>query len=246
MDSYLDTIRRHYPLARTSSDNVDRLFDLLQQRYHLEPKQIMYADSICSDDLNSMEYPARALDMLGPFKMGGLNGFPFTGLTGVGAFAHHVPENGAVFVFYAPHIGITRDGNLGEILRPGQSEPSSCCGAARAALGKLFRGEIRPGDVTELDYQQNQIEQIYLAHAERIRQAAEPLMEATNVMYEAIEQRIDALAARTEYPCRRLILMGGILINADHHAGSCAEVRRLVCVDLPGRTTTDLLGEFRA
>ena len=54
------------------------------------------------------------------------------------------------------------------------------------------------------------------------------------------------LAARTEYPCRRLILVGAILINADHDVGSFAEVRRLHCVDLPGRQRTDLLPEFMA
>ena len=41
-------------------------------------------------------------DLLGPFKMGGLNGFPFTGLTGMSAFSSHVPDNGAVLIFYGP------------------------------------------------------------------------------------------------------------------------------------------------
>jgi hypothetical protein len=38
--TYLDTIRRHYPQARSTSETVD---------------QLMAADSICSDDLNSIE-----------------------------------------------------------------------------------------------------------------------------------------------------------------------------------------------
>ncbi|MCD8539389.1 MAG: hypothetical protein LRY55_06200, partial [Leadbetterella sp.] len=71
--------------------------------------------------------------MLGPFKMGGLNGYPFAGITGMNAFAHHVPEDGAVIVFYAPHIGITAEGNIGEISRIGQSRNSACCGAAKGA-----------------------------------------------------------------------------------------------------------------
>ena len=131
--------------------------------------------------------------MLGPFKMGGLNGFPFTGLTGMGAFAHHVPADGAVFVFYAPHIGIGADGSTAQILRPGQVERSACCGATRAAVGKLERGEIRAGEITELDYQQNAIEQIFLAERDRILGAPDRLVAATQVMYEAIERRIDTL-----------------------------------------------------
>lgn len=117
----------------------------------------MLADSICSDDVNSIEYLPRAYEMLGPFKMGGLDGFPFTGLTGMGAFAGHVPEDGAVFIYYAPHIGICKEGIVGEIHRVGQSKTSGCCGASKAALGKLTRGELVVGHVTELDYQMNTI-----------------------------------------------------------------------------------------
>jgi hypothetical protein len=51
-------------------------------------------------------------------------------------------------------------------------------------------------------------------------------------MYEAIETRIDLLAAKTSYRCRYLILMGAILINAKKETGSFAEVRRLVAVNL--------------
>lgn len=124
----LDVVRQHYPNALTTSETVNRLLDIVKEHFNISPEQIMLADSICSDDVNTMEYPQRAYQMLGPFKMGGLNGFPFTGLTGMNAFAHHVPEDGAVFVYYAPHIGITASGTTGEINRVGQRKPSSCCG----------------------------------------------------------------------------------------------------------------------
>jgi hypothetical protein len=244
MSNYLEVIRRVYPNAITTNESVDRLLDLLHRRLGVDPSQVMLADSICSDDLNSIEYPKRAYEMLGPFKMGGLNGFPFTGLTGMGAFAHHVPADGAVFVFHAPHIGIGVDGSTAQILRPGQSERSACCGAARAAVSKLERGEIKAGEVTELDYQQNTIEQIFLAESERILGAADRLVEATQVMYEAIERRIDALVARTKYPCTHLILMGAVLINADHEAGSFASLQRLHYVDVHTGARQDLMSKF--
>jgi len=37
--------------------------------------------------LNAIEYPERAHEMLGPLKLGGLDGFPFAGLTGMSARA---------------------------------------------------------------------------------------------------------------------------------------------------------------
>jgi hypothetical protein len=241
---YLDTIRVTYPNAMTTGETVDRLLDLLQAHCGLLPHQVMSADSICSDDLNLIEYPQRAYEMLGPFKMGGLDGFPFTGLTGMGAFAHHVPMDGAVFIFYGPHIGISRAGVPGEVLRPGQTDPSSCCGAAIAALGKLQRGEIEAGHVTDLDYQMNRIEQIFLAHGPRILTAANPVVEATEVMYEAIEQRIDLLASLTHYPCRYVLMMGGILINADHEVGSYSALRRLHLLDSATGEREDLLNRL--
>src|SRR4030095_3738936 len=79
----LEIIRRRYPNALSTSDTVDAFIDLVQRRLGIGPGRIMLADSICSDDLNTIEYPRRAYEMLGPFKLGGLDGFPFAGLTGI-------------------------------------------------------------------------------------------------------------------------------------------------------------------
>jgi hypothetical protein len=179
--------------------------------------------------------------MLGPFKMGGLDGFPFAGLTGMGAFAHHVPEDGAVFLFHGPHIGVSKAGDTGIILRPGQRHHSSCCGAIIAPVQKLRTGAIVPDEITELDYQQNTLEQLLLAQRERILSARCAMAESTEVMYEAIEERIDVLASRTEYRCRHLIIMGAVLINSDYDAGSFCSFRRLVHIDLATRGTEDWL-----
>lgn len=244
--NFLQTVRTYYPNAMATTDAVNRMFAILKQHYNLEPRQIMHADSICSDDVNAMEYPPEARAMLGPFNMGGLNGFPFAGLTGMGAFANHVPEDGAVFVFYAPHIGITKEGSVGEIHRVGQSKPSSCCGAAKAALGKLTRDEIQPGNITDLDYQFNTIEQIFYRQKDRIQAAANPLMEATQVMYEASDERICLLAEKTNYPCRYLILMGAILINGDHDMGSFSSCQRFDVIDLSTREAKNFMDEFHA
>jgi hypothetical protein len=243
---HLATVRRYYRQALTTVDAVDRLFDLLQTRYGLAPHQIVSADSICSDDVNSVEYPRRAYEMIGPFKMGGLNGFPFTGLTGMGAFASHVPVEGGVFIYHAPHVGVTADGSYGSILRSGQQKPSGCCGACRAALAKLQAGTIVAGPPDDFDYQQGTIEQLFLANRERILGAPLPLYEATEVMHEAITARIDALTARTTYDARYLIVMGSILINGDHDMGSFQCTRRLEVTDLRTGAREDLRAQLMA
>ena len=131
----LAIIHQHYPNATTTIDNVNTLIDFVENELDLETSQIMLADSICSDDVNSIQYPSRAHEFLGPFKMGGLNGFPFTGLTGMGAFASHVPDEGAVFVYYGPHIGVSKNGAIGEIHRVGQTKKYRLLRSCQRSIG---------------------------------------------------------------------------------------------------------------
>lgn len=240
----LALINKWYPQAITTIDSVNKIIDFVEYELDLEPKQVMLADSICSDDVNSIQYPARTQEFLGPFKMGGLDGFPFTGLTGMGAFASHVPDDGAVFIYYGPHIGITKDGAIGEIHRLGQAKNSSCCGAAKGALGKLINNQITEGNITELDYQMNTIEQILFNEKERVLNAKTPLYEATEVIYEAIDRRINELVDKTQYNCKYVILVGAILINSDSDIGSFTEVRRFDVIDLTTKARKDNIEHF--
>ena len=241
---HLETVRQWYPNARTTDEVVNRFLDMLEEKYNLPAHKLMHADSICCDDVNAIQYPKRAHEMLGPFNMGGLNGFPFAGITGMNAFAHHVPEDGAVFVFYAPHIGVTKEGTIGEINRIGQREASGCCGAARGALARLQAGEIVEGHITELDYQMNTIEQLFHRNKNRILVAQSPIHEATEVMYEAIDQRIAELVEKTAYPCKYVILIGGIYINGDTDMGSFCAFKRFDVIDRTTAHREDLMEEF--
>lgn len=240
----LRIVQKYYPNALTTIDTMNKVIDFVEETLNLDPAQIMMADSICSDDVNSIQYPVRATEFLGPFKMGGLDGFPFTGLTGMGAFASHVPDNGAVFIYYGPHIGISKDGEIGEIQRFGQGDKSSCCGAAKGALEKLLKDGITPDHVTEIDYQMNTIEQILYKEKERISKAQVPLQEATEVIYEAIDDRIVQLVEATKYRCRYVILMGAILINGDTDMGSFSSLKRFEVISLKNNKHQDLSGPF--
>ena len=240
----LSIIRKWYPNAVTTIDNVNRLIDFIEDKLQLEPTHIMLADSICSDDVNNIQYPTRAQEFLGPFKMGGLNGFPFTGLTGMGAFASHVPDDGAVFISYSPHIGITKTGELGEINRHGQIRNTGCCGATKGALAKLMNDQIKEGNITEMDYQMNTLEQILFKEKARVLNAKSPLYEATEVIYEAIDRRIHELIEQTKYPCKYAILMGSILINSDSDMGSFISLKRFEIINLVTGERQDQIGYF--
>jgi DNA-directed RNA polymerase subunit F len=240
----LEIIRKYYPNAITLIDSVNRAIDYYEEVLQLEPSKIMFADSICSDDVNSIQYPTRAQEFLGPFKMGGLNGFPFTGLTGMKAFASHIPDDGAVLIYYGPHIGITKNGILGEIHRVGQSKNSNCCGAAKGALAKLLKNEIVEDEVTEMDYQMNVLEQILFKQKSRIMDSNLPIAEATEVIYEAIDQRINELVSSTKYNCKYVILVGAILINSDSDMGSYTSTKRFDIINLEDNTRQSVIDEF--
>lgn len=240
----LQIIRKWYPNAITTIDSVNKIIDYFENELQIEPKQVMIADSICSDDVNSIQYPARVAEFLGPFKMGGLDGFPFTGLTGMGAFASHVPDDGAVFIYYGPHIGITKEGVIGEILRLGQHKNSGCCGAAKGALGKLLNNQIVEGNITDIDYQMNTIEQILFSQKERIINAKTPLFEATEVIYEAIDKRINELVEKTNYNCKYVMLIGAVLINSDSDMGSFTHAKRFDVINLQTKERQNCMSYF--
>ena len=80
-----------------------------------------------------------------------------------------------------------------------------------------------------------------MAQSERVLSGRCAMAESSEVIYEAVEQRINVLAARTDYPCRHLVIMGGVLINSDFDAGSFCSVRRLIRIDLATRHEEDWL-----
>ena len=71
---------------------------------------------------------------------------------------------------------------------------------------------------------------------ERVLHAETPLFEAKEVIYEAIDQRLNELVDKTNYSCKYVILVGAILINSDSDMGSFTEVRRFDVIDLSKKT----------
>jgi len=104
----------------------------------------LFATSICPDEVNSK--PGELVDLFKNrwgenFGLGGLGGVPFTGKAGFGAYSHHVPNGGKMFILFAPHVGVMYDGTVGSIRRTNQDGVSSACGAAVGAF-KALKAEM--------------------------------------------------------------------------------------------------------
>ncbi len=216
-------VRNFYPDAVPLNNLMHDVIQAIFNEYDYTPQQILLANSICSDDINSIEYPAEARQMLGSFEMGGLNGYPFTGLTGMSAFASHVPDDGAVLIFYGPHIGVTTHGKIGRVTRSGQHAESNCCGAAAAALSRINDA----ARIDPLDEQIITLENLLKNNKERISIAEIPEMEAAEVFFEAIDERIRQLISKTEFSGNHIFLLGGIIINCREKFGSFFSTRKI-------------------
>ncbi len=235
-DQQLKTIQQYYSEAETIEDTVEKALKVIENETGLLPREVVYADSFCCDEVNTIQFSKN--EMAGPFKLGGLGGYPFAGVTGMNAFTAHIPDSGAALIFYGPHIGMTKEGKIGKVLRIGQNHHTRCCGSVSGALDKLLQNKIQKDDTGEEDYQQQVIEQILLKEEKRIKASDQQIMEATEVIYEEIDQQIDRLISAADFNCSTLIKAGGIFINSDREMQAYWAERRFEIVDLESEQIT--------
>lgn len=125
-------IKSIFPGAINNAELESSVVDILATKGYTGSNTLL-ATSLCCDEL------ARRLEddfvkIYGNnFNLGGLSGFPFAGNTGFGAMAAHIPDDGYCLVIYGPHVGVTKDGIVGKVERPGIELIDTCCGSAVAA-----------------------------------------------------------------------------------------------------------------
>jgi hypothetical protein len=153
---YGAVVRKTYPNAVTAENFGARVQSYIQSDTPtFTPDNVLLAASICSDDVNGPVFgninnlgqmPQSLQAFLGPFMAGGLDGYPHAGTTGLLAYASHITSGGALLIYIAPHIGITRDGQVGYMRRRGQNygDLSATCGAAAAAASWVYTSNVAP------------------------------------------------------------------------------------------------------
>lgn len=233
-----EKILEQYPNAKTGEEITDSYLSLLHREYKVNLKKILFATSVCSDDVNVSTDFRRVLSR--PFTMGGLGGLPYSGLTGMVAYSHHIPDDGSGFIFYGPHIGITDDGELGRMRRIGQKRLTNSCGALMLALER-FQHKANFDDVyvphsVEYDYQQILLEQMLMPFKHEILTAENPKKAITDVAYYKIHKQINRLIKMTinHFECDRIFLLGGVIINTSEEFHDYVDVRNFSVVDTKG------------
>jgi hypothetical protein len=181
----------------------------------------LVATSLCCDEVNRpLEKELKRL-YGSYFSMGGLAGFPFGGVTGFGAMAHHIPDGGSCLIVYGPHVGVDSEGKVGSIDRRGRQKAGACCGSAVAACGyvkKVLDGDVKPHSppTDPSDAQQTFVGNMLLPHAERVHGSEDPMVELPYALYDAEDEFMRQIVAKG---CShvagegKIALLGGIQIN---------------------------------
>lgn len=218
-------VRAHFPEALDTRDTSIKYLGLLQNGHSIDVSKILLATSLCSDDMN---IPSTSFFrvVLGPFFLGGLGGLPFAGITGMTAFAHHIPDHGSAFIFYGPHIGITLEGELGRMYRPRQEASGFCCGALMLALQRFKDPKFKPR-LKEEDYQQTMLERELFGYREEILASENPEKCITEKAFVKIDEKIHHFLNQTksEFKVNKIALLGGIIVNTDYGVDDYFEVR---------------------
>ncbi|HET9276702.1 MAG TPA: hypothetical protein VFN95_00910 [Flavitalea sp.] len=213
--SVVQAIQNKFPGAVSYKEGIDSLVNHLK-RFGIQANKMLWGQSTCVDDITNTKDKLMP-QIKGPFNFGGLAGLPFTGITGLDAFVHHVPEDGTAILFVAPHIGYNEKEGWGKILRHDQHHTSSCCGALVAALATLQKGELKPKVPAQEDYQEGMIVQLAFAHHSEILTSSEPILSFTQLTYrEAIRQMSYYASKVKERHFKYAVIVGGIIINTDY------------------------------
>ena len=212
-----EKIKNNFPNARDNKIFFNELLMKLESEEKINIKKSILGLSICPDEINISD-----ISLLNKFKhsyffLGGLAGYPFTGITGFNAFASHVPKDGNLIIVYGPHVGITQKGEVGSILRYGQEDTTSCCGALIATLNHFNREVSGKEELSENNYQADYLITKLKEGKKNIIESICPEIEITRQSYMLIHDQIQYLVKHIDpsIPIQKIILIGGIIINND-------------------------------
>jgi len=211
-------LKKSFPYALTNQELEAGVVDLLSKK-GFSGDNTLLATSLCCDEL------ARRLEddfvkVYGNnFNLGGLSGFPFAGNTGFGAMAAHIPDNGNCLIVYGPHVGITKEGQVGKVEREGIALVDNCCGSAIAASGYL-QGITEGGAsiTTQIqsftDFQQNAVRELILPHGKRLMEAEDRMLDLPYALYESQDLLVREIVKGGAGGLKKgTALLGGVQIN---------------------------------
>ena len=222
-------VRSYFPGAMRNEDAIKGVVHIAEG-LGMNEVNTLFAYSVCPDEINhdhaDLAYVLH--NHFGPsFSLGGLGGIPFSGKTGFGAYASHVPDDGYIFVLFAPHCAVSpktyasdmqftpEEHICGYYHRLGQKQLSTACGACLGAYKAVKNMDSLPQmSILSRDSQMDYIKQLLYENKPRIAAASNAAREITDIMFEHIRDYImDIVDYEKFIKHRKIALLGGIQIN---------------------------------
>lgn len=223
----MNIVSQLYPDAKSSDEIRSFIWNTIEERMGLDEHQILFIESSSGNDASPIKTLTTEKSKAPFVNIGGLAGFPFQGISGLAIAPEVISENGGVLIFYVCDVDLKQDVNA-----PVAGETLPRRGSAiSTALKKLVNNQILLEHISEMDYQMNFIEQLLFREQRKIKTAVVPLLEAAEVVYEAIDRRIQLLFAKTNYMCRYAFLVGAIRFWDQSTGESYYVLKRFMCLD---------------
>ncbi len=234
ISAFEESMLKNFPGALPNSAVCLRVCAALRDRGYT-PANTLFGSSVCSDEINDTSESlvsdfVNKLQVAGGFNLGGLGGLPFVGISGMGAFVHHCPDKGKIFIMFGPHVGVSNDGTVGKIERIGQKALSTSCGAGIGAY-KAIMSNVGGEDsniIGTTDFQEEYIIAKLRDRLEPIKgqpSSNETVTFVTNKMYdlvwEMLRAQVNFYTTKASFwdETTEVTLLGGIVINRGHGDG---------------------------
>ena len=252
---WIKVIAKEFPRATPIDKLAENTFQRLGQIGY-SPENTLFGTCVCRDEINRPAVSTFSSLWGENFRLAGLAGYPSAGKTGMEAFSAHVEESGHHFILFAPHIGISQDGELGVVRRSRMRMLTASCGSLCKALDQIQKGEsttpVDPLDADQCLVVNALRERLGLSDSlsdDLSKDLAEAnaltLKQLTICMVEAIRESIYELRRLTGAR-HKFAYLGGVLINTpaesiDYFQPLCFRAERSVDKELQG---IDLLSEI--
>ena len=242
-------VKSNFPGAISNKDLAKKVKKILAKK-GFTPENTLLATSVCADELARV-LEDEFIDIYGTnFNLGGLSGFPFAGNTGWGAMSAHVPDNGYCLTIHGPHVGITKDGQIGKVERSGIALVDSCCGSAIAAsnyLSCIVDGScpVDSNIQTFSDFQQGAVQELILPFGKRLSSAKNRMKELPYALYDSQDVMVTDIVNTGKGSIKKgLAVLGGIQINTGPDTDDYFHPLKFDYYDENGDKVADLLGKL--
>jgi len=244
-------VQKNFKGAISNQELVTSAVRLLAAKGY-DGENTLLATSLCCDEL------ARQLEddfngIFGNnFNLGGLAGFPFAGMTGFGAMAAHIPDDGYCLVVFGPHVGVTEDGTVGKVERSGIALVDTCCGSAVAADSYVESIMTGTKDINTRiqgfgDFQQQGVQELILPHGKRLADADNRMIELPYALYDSQEVLLNEIIESGSDKIKRgLAVLGGIQINTGPNTPDYFVPLKFQYMNYRGEVVADLLEDLQA